>query len=33
MLTTDAFIATVRKYTRTKRLTERMLNELIERKE
>jgi len=30
-MTTDMFIATVRKYTRAKKLTERMLNELIER--
>jgi hypothetical protein len=30
-ITTDMFISTVRKYTRTKVLTERMLNELIER--
>ena len=32
-MTTDMFIATVRKYTRAKKLTERMLNELIERVE
>ena len=30
-MTTDMFIATVRKYTRVKKLTPRMLNELIER--
>ena len=30
-VTTDMFIATVRKYTRAKKLTPRMLNELIER--
>lgn len=30
-MTAELFIATVRKYTRTKKLTERMLNELIER--
>jgi len=30
-MTTDMFISTVRQYTRTKKLTERMLNELIER--
>ena len=30
-LTADMFIATVRKYTRAKKLTERMLNELIDR--
>ena len=30
-MTADLFIATVRKYTRAKKLTERMLNELIER--
>lgn len=30
-MTTDMFIATVRKYTRAKKLTPRMLNELIER--
>ena len=30
-MTTDMFIAIVRKYTRAKKLTERMLNELIER--
>ena len=30
-ITTDMFIATVRKYTRAKKLTPRMLNELIER--
>ncbi|WP_277668619.1 recombinase family protein [Caproiciproducens galactitolivorans] len=30
-ITTDMFIATVRKYTRVKKLTPRMLNELIER--
>jgi len=30
-MTTDMFISTVRKYTRAKKLTERMLNELIER--
>ncbi len=30
-LTADAFISTVRKYTRAKKLTERMLSELIER--
>ena len=28
---TDMFVATVRKYTRAKKLSERMLNELIER--
>jgi ATP-dependent Lon protease len=32
-MTTDMFISTVRKYTRAKTLTERMLNELIERVE
>ena len=32
-ITTDMFIATVRKYTRAKKLTERMLNELIARVE
>ena len=32
-MTTDMFIATVRKYTRAKKLSERMLNELIERVE
>ena len=30
-MTTDAFIATVRKYTRARKLTSRMLNELIQR--
>ena len=30
-MTADMFISTVRKYTRAKKLTERMLNELIER--
>ena len=30
-MTAELFIATVRKYTRAKKLTERMLNELIER--
>jgi len=30
-MTTDIFIATVRKYTRTRKLTQRMLNELIDR--
>lgn len=30
-MTTDAFIAVVRKYTRAKKLTPRMLNELIQR--
>lgn len=30
-MTTDMFIATVRKYTRTRKLTPRMLNELIQR--
>ena len=30
-MTTDAFIAIVRKYTRAKKLTPRMLNELIQR--
>ena len=30
-MTTDMFISTVRKYTRAKKLTPRMLNELIER--
>ena len=30
-MTTDMFISTVRKYTRAKKLTRRMLNELIER--
>ena len=30
-MTTDAFIATVRKYTRARKLTPRMLNELIQR--
>ena len=30
-MTTDIFIATVRKYTRARKLTERMLNELIDR--
>ncbi len=30
-MTADAFISTVRKYTRAKKLSERMLNELIER--
>jgi len=30
-MTTDMFITTVRKYTRAKKLTPRMLNELIER--
>ena len=30
-VTTDMFISTVRKYTRAKKLTPRMLNELIER--
>ena len=30
-MTTDVFIATVRKYTRTRKLTQRMLNELIDR--
>ena len=30
-MTTDMFISTVRKYTRAKKLSERMLNELIER--
>jgi hypothetical protein len=30
-MTTDMFIATVRKYTRARKLTTRMLNELIER--
>ncbi len=30
-MTTDMFIATVRKYTRAKKLTPRMLNELIDR--
>ena len=30
-MTTDTFIATVRKYTRAKKLTPRMLNELIRR--
>ena len=30
-MTTDMFIACVRKYTRTRKLTPRMLNELIER--
>jgi len=29
-MTTDIFIATVRKYTRTRKLTQRMLNELID---
>ena len=32
-MTTDTFIAIVRKYTRAKKLSERMLNELIERVE
>ena len=32
-MTADMFISTVRKYTRAKKLTERMLNELIERVE
>jgi len=32
-MTTDIFISTVRKYTRAKKLTERMLTELIERTE
>jgi len=30
VMTTDIFIATVRKYTRTRKLTQRMLNELID---
>jgi hypothetical protein len=30
-MTADSFISTVRKYTRAKKLTERMLNELIEK--
>jgi hypothetical protein len=30
-MTTDMFVATVRKYTRAKKLTPRMLNELIEK--
>ena len=30
-MTTDMFISTVRKYTRAKKLTPRMLNELIDR--
>ena len=30
-MTTDAFIACVRKYTRARKLTPRMLNELIEK--
>ena len=30
-MTADMFISTVRQYTRSKKLTERMLNELIER--
>jgi len=30
-MTTDMFISTVHKYTRARKLTERMLNELIER--
>jgi len=30
-MTTDIFVTTVRKYTRVKKLTARMLNELIER--
>ena len=30
-MTTDIFIATVRKYTRARKLTQRMLNELIDR--
>ena len=30
-MTSDMFISTVRKYTRAKKLTPRMLNELIER--
>lgn len=30
-MTTDMFISTVRKYTRTRKLTPRMLNELVER--
>jgi hypothetical protein len=30
-MTTDIFIATVRKYTRTRKLTQRMPNELIDR--
>ena len=29
-MSTDMFIATVRKYTRAKKLTQRMLNELID---
>jgi len=32
-MSTDMFISTVRKYTRAKKLTERMLTELIERVE
>ena len=31
VMTSDMFISTVRKYTRAKKLTPRMLNELIER--